>query len=125
VSSIVHDLAAHLTRDGLRPDMVEDATIALAEVLNNIEEHAYEGRPGCPVVIEIRADPSRFECRVEDHGNPLPGGAIPVGKMPPTDPKAPEKLPEGGFGWALLHRVTTELTYHRIGGLNRLFFIIS
>jgi anti-sigma regulatory factor (Ser/Thr protein kinase) len=34
-------------------DRVEDATIALAEALNNIEEHAYGGRPDLPVLLRI------------------------------------------------------------------------
>lgn len=125
VSEIVHDVKEILTREGLQCGMVEDATIALAEALNNIEEHAYEGRRGLPVHVDITICPARFECRIEDRGNPLPGGTLPTGSMPMTDPVAHEKWPEGGFGWALLRRVTSELTYNRCGEWNRLFFAIS
>jgi hypothetical protein len=39
----VRDIAAFLLGAGLSPGLVEDASIALAEALNNIEEHAYSG----------------------------------------------------------------------------------
>ncbi|WP_245605407.1 ATP-binding protein [Roseicyclus elongatus] len=29
-------------------------------------------------------------------------------------------LPEGGFGWLLIHQISTALTYRRDGGENRL-----
>jgi hypothetical protein len=44
----VSDIAAFLGA-GFLPGLVEDASIALAEALNNIEEHAYSGRPEQPV----------------------------------------------------------------------------
>jgi hypothetical protein len=45
----------------MSPGLVEDATIALAEALNNIEEHAYSGRPDLPVLVEIDA---RGDCEM-------------------------------------------------------------
>jgi serine/threonine-protein kinase RsbW len=98
------DVAAFLARDGLPRTMVEDATIALAEALNNIEEHAYSGRPDQPVLVDIRRAEALVRCRIEDRGTPLPGGSLPGGSMPAPDPAAHDEWPEGGFGWGLLHR---------------------
>jgi hypothetical protein len=47
VPTALSDVATFLKHEGVRLDRVEDATIALAEALNNIEEHAYAGRPTC------------------------------------------------------------------------------
>jgi serine/threonine-protein kinase RsbW len=125
VSAVLRDVAAYLTRRGLPPGKVEDATIALAEALNNIEEHAYAGRSGLPVLVEIKACARRLRFRIEDRGTPLPGETLPGGSLPATDPVAHEKWPEGGFGWALLRRLTSDLTYHRRGDWNQLCFTIS
>jgi len=125
VRGILRDVAAFLALQGLPSDKVEDATIALAEALNNIEEHAYGGRSGLPVLVDLEANALCLRCRIEDRGTPLPGDTLPGGSLPATDPVAHEKWPEGGFGWALLRRLTDDLTYHRRGGWNRLCFTIS
>lgn len=125
VTSVVRDVAAYLAREGLPASMVEDATIALAEALNNIEEHAYGGRRDLPVVVGIATSARSVRCIIEDQGDPLPGNALPGGCLPATDPGAHEKWPEGGFGWVLLRRVTRDVTYHRTGAANRLTFTIS
>ena len=44
-----------------------------------------------------------------------------AGKLPDT---ALEDLPEGGFGWHLIHSLTNDLTYLRTGGCNRLRFLL-
>jgi serine/threonine-protein kinase RsbW len=125
VSAVVRDVAAFLARDGLPRTMIDDATIALAEALNNIEEHAYGGRHDLPVLVDIRRAEALVRFRVEDRGTPLPHGSLPGDSMPAPDPAAHEKWPEGGFGWGLLHRVTSDLSYHRRGAWNRLCFTIS
>jgi serine/threonine-protein kinase RsbW len=109
----------------LSPGLVEDASIALAEALNNIEEHAYSGRPEQPVLVEIDARGDCFRCCIEDCGVPLPGGMLPGGRLPSADPGAHDDLPEGGFGWALLRRLTRDLAYQRQKDRNRLTFSIS
>jgi serine/threonine-protein kinase RsbW len=121
----VRDIAAFLLGAGLSPGLVEDASIALAEALNNIEEHAYSGRPEQPVLVEIDARGDCFRCCIEDCGVPLPGGMLPGGRLPSADPGAHDDLPEGGFGWALLRRLTRDLAYQRQKDRNRLTFSIS
>ncbi|WP_280514091.1 hypothetical protein [Allosediminivita pacifica] len=34
----------------------------------------------------------------------------------------PAGLPEGGFGWFLIHELARELAYRHDGGMNRLTF---
>ena len=125
VPSALSDVSAFLEREGLRPGLVEDANIALAEALNNIEEHAYAGQRDLPVLLRLVATNQCLRCEIEDRGTPLPGGSLPAGSMPATDPVAHDKLPEGGFGWALLRRLTRELSYRRRGDWNHLSFTIA
>ena len=77
------------------------------------------GRSGLPVLVDLEASALCLRCRIEDRGTPLPGDTLPGGSLPATDPVAHEKWPEGGFGWALLRRLTDDLTYHRAWRLEK------
>ena len=112
------------TLDGLAelalPDEDRGALeIVLAEILNNVVEHAYaessEGR------IELTVWPSAagIVCEVVDEGRPMPEGKLPEPTLRalPTDDVA---LPEGGFGWSLIRLLCAELRCVRESGRNRL-----
>ncbi len=95
--------------------------IVLAEVLNNISEHAHAGLPPGPVSIRICPVAGALLCRIEDQGHPMPDGVLPPGDLPPLEME-PGDLPEGGFGWHLIRSLTTHLTYMRVAGTNRVEF---
>lgn len=95
------------------------AEIVLAEVLNNVVEHAYATFPGKIEVWVTRRDDYLF-IRLEDSGRPMPGGDLPRGRMV----KAGD-LPEGGFGWSMIRNLSHELTYQRDGQHNILTFCIG
>lgn len=101
----------------LSPDHRATAEIVLAEVLNNIAEHAYAEGPG-DITVSLAATKSGLDCRILDKGREMPGGAPPVGTLPE------EELPEGGFGWFLIRSLTQGLSYQRKPGQNRLSFVI-
>ncbi|MGL4238559.1 ATP-binding protein [Tabrizicola sp.] len=99
------------------------AELVLAEVLNNVAEHAYAQSTGA---VEVSLSPwtDGLACLVLDHGVEMPGGMLPQGGLPGGPDTALEDLPEGGFGWHLIRTLTRELTYARAGGCNRLSFIL-
>lgn len=125
VRDILCRLSDLLQRRGCAPVLVEDAIIVLAEVLNNVEEHAYAGDAGGPVRVEVLLWGRMLDCIVEDRGRPLQAGALPGHAMPAPDPVAPDTWPEGGFGWAMMRRLTQELIYERENGCNRLRFRVT
>jgi len=93
--------------------------IVLAEVLNNVVEHAYAKFPGqIEIWVTRRAD--YLFIRMVDSGLPMPGGDLPGGRM-----LASQDLPEGGFGWYLIRNLSHELTYQRDGDRNILSFCIG
>lgn len=95
--------------------------LVLAEVLNNIVEHAFaEAGPG-RIELTITRVSLGLACRVVDDGAPMPGGMLPAGRLP-SNSVALEDLPEGGFGWFLIRDLTRELSYVRDGGRNLLMF---
>ncbi len=92
----------------------------LAEVLNNVAEHAY-GRAGWAGGGGGVGRPGGVRCRVTDRGHPMPGGEPPEGLLPAVQP---HDLPEGGFGWFLIRELSRDLRYARIGGENVLSFVV-
>lgn len=95
--------------------------LVLAEVLNNIVEHSYAGGSEGVISLSIVRDLSGLSCAISDDGVPLPEGCL-------TPPKLPEiavataQLPEGGFGWYLIHDLTQDLGYRREDKQNLLAF---
>lgn len=96
--------------------------IVLAEVLNNIAEHAYAQYAG-EIEVSITTVGGVLFCRTEDHGLPMPGGELPGGKL--AEATELQDLPEGGFGWFLIRSLTQALSYSRQGATNILNFCID
>lgn len=92
------------------------AEIVLAEVLNNIVEHAYAAGPG-PIRLWVGLEPGQLCIRIEDEGRPMPDHRLPTGQLP-----TPEDLAEGGFGWHLIRSLSSDLRYDRRGAVNCLCF---
>ncbi len=107
------------------PDDAEATVeIVLAEVLNNIVEHACVGLSGRRIAITIVPTPTGLQCQVCDNGRPLPGGTLPAGDPPDPTRRTPE-LAEGGFGWLLIRGLAHGLRYQRSGGMNVLTFSLN
>lgn len=105
---------------------VDDGTVelVLAEVLNNIVEHAYSDAAGL-ITLDLRRARGRLCCLLRDEGRPMPAGCLPPGLAPALGPApAIADLPEGGFGWFLIRSLTRDLHYDREPGCNRLSFSI-
>lgn len=85
--------------------------LVLAEVMNNIAEHAYRGEEGLASVCLWRKD-GAVMARVVDRGLPAP--ALPTAAETPN----PAELPEGGFGLPLIRLLARELAQSRRCGCN-------
>ena len=108
----------------LAPEDEGAIELVLGEVLNNVVEHAYG--PGKTGEVEMACTPrgGALDFEVRDGGRALPGLTLPEGVLPDLD-CARDNLPEGGFGWSLIHALTHDLCYRRIGGHNRLTFAVQ
>lgn len=97
--------------------------LALAEVLNNIVEHAYcitrEGK----IELRITLEKQRVKCTVSDDGLPLPNSTLPSGQLQVLSNNTSD-LPEGGFGWFLIRELADEIQYSRAGSKNIFSFHI-
>ncbi|MEM6479299.1 MAG: ATP-binding protein, partial [Pseudomonadota bacterium] len=72
--------------------------LVLAEVLNNVAEHAYEEKGDGKIELDLSYIPGGISIALQDFGKPMPGGQTPLG-MPANLDVEVDDLPEGGFGW--------------------------
>lgn len=114
-------LHAALERVGgqLSHDRAGTLELVLAEVLNNIVEHAYEERGCGPIVLSIEPETDALLCMIDDCGTALPGRCI---EPPENTRPRPDDLPEGGFGWFLIRDLVRDLHYRRENNRNLLIF---
>ncbi len=115
--------------NGFRPLCLpaeESGTIelVLAEVLNNVVEHAYENRPNGRIELHAEQMPDGFRFEVIDEGREMPDGKLPSGHLVPIDTDL-TTIPEGGFGWFLIQDLATDIHYRRSDGKNHLSFCIA
>lgn len=106
----------------LLDDLRSTAELVLAEVLNNIVEHAQPNRDG-HIYLSVVQRPSGISCTLRDNGLPMPGDTPPPGWFPDDD--AAGYPAEGGYGWYLIRALTNNLTYHRLGEENCLTFELN
>ena len=104
-------------------DLCYNTQVVLGEVLNNIEEHGYQGKTGCPISLHMQIRETSILVRTTDFGQTMPGLQLPEKKLPDTT-VAPNDLPEGGFGWFLIHTLAPNPVYKRRGNSNILDMVI-
>lgn len=120
--AVRHGLASLFAQEPLTiisAEMRGNAELVMAEALNNIVEHAYAEKAGLiEIAVDLGAD--GLECTITDHGAPMPNNTLPQGKA--YDYDTMDELPEGGFGWFLIHSLAQDLQYSRFRDQNFLRF---
>ena len=118
VRHALEQLFASVSPDLLPDDLRSSAEIVIAEVLNNIVEHAYAETQG-NIELAVQPVPSGLYCMVSDLGTPMPDALLPGAVLPDLEAGA---MPEGGFGWYMIRSLADDIRYDRINGVNRLTF---
>lgn len=119
VRRCVTSIIAELKSVGLVNERLGDIELALAEAINNIVEHAYRDQPDGIVKARVMVETDHLIVRLRDTGAPMPSGQIPAARLAQLGGEI-EDLPEGGFGWFLIHSLTSAVRYDREIGGNRL-----
>lgn len=109
---------------GASPEDVEAIELALAEVLNNVVEHAYEGTIDGEMELRIDNQSPHIFFRVLDTGRPMPGGRLPLGNSADTALEDFQQE-EGGYGLFMIRQLARKLRYSREGHQNQLSFRIT
>ncbi|CUH33856.1 serine-protein kinase RsbW [Jannaschia seosinensis] len=121
VRRTIDDLRAHTEWMDLAAGIVTNALIVLSEVLNNIVEHALANLPSALIQLDIFRIDTGLLIVTTDPGRPLPPTLLSSPKLPDTN-GAVDDLPEGGFGWFMIHTLAGDMMYEREDGANRLSF---
>ena len=125
LGAAVENLAAGLIATGKYPRQTcEDAQVVLAEVINNIAEHGYRGETGGKIQVNVDLTDQAILIETLDFGVPMPGFAVPPPTLPTTQVPRSD-LPEGGFGWYMIHALAPSPQYLRRGNTNILRLRIS
>ena len=117
----IKQISALVDRTTANPDDIDRMEIALAEVLNNIVEHAYSGRNDGIIEVTIDSVPPGLHFTISDDGAEMPAGRLPGGNTAKTDLE-PHQQAEGGYGLHLIRSVARKLRYERVGNHNQLSF---
>lgn len=123
IRRVLHSIRTQLSERTLGgAETITIAELVLAEILNNISEHAYSNTD-CGT-INVMADDLvwAWQFHVLDQGM-----AIPEAVQLPTEAATPEasRLPESGFGLIIINTLADNLEYKRSNGTNHLSFIIT
>lgn len=110
-----------LEAEGICEDARSDVRIAMAEILNNIVEHSVAGLAGATIAVDVVRDGARLLVETLDHGRPLPPSLLASAELPEIGDDV-ASLPEGGFGWFIIHSLAQDMMYEREAGANRLSF---
>ena len=106
----------------LNLDVEEKGTIelVLAEILNNIVEHAYPPSDAAgPISVECKHQSDGLIIAIKDQGRAMPNNQMPLGNLSSLDVEL-DDMPEGGFGWFLIQHLARDVTYKRVGLENHL-----
>jgi len=103
---------------GWSRDLCDLAEQVLAEALNNIAEHAHaeKGEDG-ETWVSTATSGQAVTITVRDNGLSMPGLKVPNPALPDIAGDV-ANLPEGGFGWYMIHALSKDVRYDRTDGWN-------
>jgi serine/threonine-protein kinase RsbW len=108
----------------LSEEEITTVEVVLAEVMNNVAEHAYAWRRDGQMILALRQTRNGVVVSVTDEGLPMPDAQLPFGeRLDPTMPLG--DMPEGGFGWLIIRQLARDVAYVREDGVNQLSFRIA
>ena len=118
------EVRARLGRMALSEEEITTVEVVLAEVMNNVAEHAYAWRRDGEMLLGLRLTREGMLVSVTDEGRPMPDEDLPFGeRLDPTVPLG--DMPEGGFGWLIIRQLARDVAYRREEGVNQLSFRVA
>ena len=124
VRQALRDLRARFA-PAVSADAMGRLELVLAEVMNNVSEHAGDlcAQKPAPRAMHLCVvmNDAGLSCAITDDGGTLPADCLLPRNLPALDPL---DLPEGGFGWCLIQGLTQSLCYYREDQRNCLAFTV-
>lgn len=119
VHLVLQRVVDDLTAFKLSEDLLASAEILMAEVINNIIEHAYQSESNQPIEMSLLCTDTTLKFVFLDFGHAMPFG-MPPSETPSNLTHNTEQLPEGGFGWPIIRKLSKNIQYSRRGKVNAL-----
>ena len=104
---------------GSTPDLAARVELVAAELCNNIAEHGFRGRAAGELRLKARFASPDLYLEISDNGTPPPRALLQGQTLPSLDVACAD-LPEGGFGWFLIHSETDALRFEQNQNRNHL-----
>jgi len=120
----IGNIRAYIAEFNVSEEDLTSVELSLAEVLNNVVEHAYDGTTDGEVELRIWVQEPHLYFRVLDRGRPMPKGRLPLGSPADVDREDFEQ-DEGGYGLYMIRQLARKLRYTRFGPYNQLSFRIT
>ncbi len=103
----------------MKPEHIDEVELGLAEAINNVVEHAYDGRADGAVRVSVQLFPQVLRIDIEDEGRAMDPRLL-VDPQLCFDCGDPGSLPEGGMGLALIRQLFDAIAYESHDGRNRM-----
>lgn len=95
------------------PDrLLTDMVIVATEAVNNVVEHAYPEGSQAKILVKVSLEDGGLFVRVLDRGRAFPEHSMQKSDFPNVD-LALDDLPEGGFGWPLILKLSDSVSFRR------------
>jgi len=124
VREVLVEVMSALDPLALEPEERGSVELVLAEVLNNVVEHAYSGRSDGPVHLACRCEGDGLRVTIRDEGLPMPAVKAPLEAIS-DGTRARIEAAEGGFGWFIIRDIAHDIAYRRDKAENVLSFRIA
>lgn len=96
--------------------------LCVVEAVTNVIKHSYGGLPGHEASVVIEAQPDRLTIKVSSTGAGIPRGKLEKPRLD-FNPKDIARLPQGGMGIYLIHKIMNEVKYDEAEGINTLTMV--
>lgn len=118
VTHTVSQVSEWLCGQGVDASTAEELELVMAEALNNVVEHAYGFRNSGEIRLSVVITDQHIVVNIIDKGARFDGPPAPfdhdLANVSMFD------LPEGGFGWNLIHTLTDAVDFDHLQNENRL-----
>lgn len=124
VRAAIRNASDYIAEFNVSQEDLTSVELSLAEVLNNVVEHAYDGTTDGVVELRIWIQDPHIYIRILDTGRPMPNGRLPLGNPADVGREGCEQ-DEGGYGLYMIRQLARKLRYTRFGPYNQMSFRIT
>ncbi len=121
IRSALAEVRARLALHELGSESLDTVEVVLAEVMNNVAEHAFAWRQDGEMLLYLKMTSDGLTCSITDEGRAMPDDTLSTAPQPVSE-AAGDGPSEGGYGWLIIRQLARDVAYVRKDGVNQLTF---